>query len=112
MREIVTENDGMQSQTIWKFPVDLMALDEDSSINVVIPAGTRLLYAAGQRENIVIYGMVPAETPKLAYRRVFVYGTGHPVHLPPDAMSLGAVSLHNGSLAFHVFTTVEIEAVL
>lgn len=83
-------------KSIWKYP--LKVTDEQ---RVEITIGSDILSVLNQNEQIVMYVAV-SDSPTIIARQVCIRGTGHPAgEIPPDF--LGSVSLHGGSLVFHVF---------
>jgi hypothetical protein len=70
-----------------------------------LPATTRIISVAEQRNEIVLYAIVDLSEAEQSKHKVWVIGTGHP--LPEQAALgrfLGTVNLYSGSLMFHVFT--------
>jgi len=82
--------------TIWKFPLKVTDVQD-----IAIPLGSRLLCVKLQHNVPVLYAHVNPSLEK-APVRVFVHGTGHPVH-PEARHYLGTFLLNGDHLVFHVF---------
>jgi hypothetical protein len=91
--------------TVWKFGQP--ASDLGDIIEFEMPSGARILSAANQREELVIYALVDPKAMKR--RRQFrVAGTGHPIETPAglgmkSETFVGTVLLLGGSFVVHVF---------
>lgn len=83
---------------IWKYTLRV----EDHQY-VTWPRGSRPLYVAEQRGEIVLYAHVDAGENHAERREVWVHGTGHTTGFSAAAQPLGVVSLMEGALMFHVF---------
>lgn len=83
---------------IWKF-----VLQVTDSQRITWPRGSRPLYVAEQRGQIVLYAHVSIVEQHLEGRQVWVHGTGHPTQFSSKAQPLGVVALEGGALMFHVF---------
>ena len=73
---------------------------------LVLPVGSKILSVAEQRDNIVIYVLVPVSDEELSTKKVkiLVTGTGHTIHESMyEYKFLGTVNMYNGTLMFHVF---------
>lgn len=103
-------------KTIWKFKVDI----EDETF-VLMPRGAKILFAATQNirvagdpllrtaeEILIVWAIIDPVEDKVR-RRLFVVGTGHPIH---DEMAelpfVGTVLMSQGELVFHLFDGGEV----
>ena len=82
-------------QTIWKFPLPI-----SEPLRVAMPAGATLLTVQMQGEQIVVWGLVDPEAPRIE-RRFYLVGTGHAVP-PGKPIYLGSVQPFSG-LVLHIF---------
>lgn len=86
----------MKHDTIWKFP--LKVLGEQT---ISMPAGAKILSVDCQHDVVAIWAKVNSEAI-LAYRKVWVIGTGHKI---PDGLGrfVGTCQMMSGALIWHVF---------
>jgi hypothetical protein len=87
---------------IFKYPIEVT----DEQI-LRLPAGSQILSVIEQRNEMVLYAMVPHPND---YPEVYVeydirvVGTGHDVKFSTrDFTFVGTVSMYKGGLVFHVF---------
>lgn len=81
-------------KTIWKFPINITDGQELS-----IPEGGKILCVQTQAEIPCIWVLVDPKNKKIK-RKIFVYGTGHPV----DNDNINYIgTFQTGPLVFHVF---------
>lgn len=85
-------------RAIWKY-----VLRPTDHQFVTLPMGSKPLYVAEQRGEIVLYAHVRTAESQSELRNVWIHGTGHPTRFTKDATALGVVSLEGGALMFHVF---------
>lgn len=84
------------AETIWKFPLEVV--DEQS---VEMPAGASPLTVQVQKGEPCLWARVNPANERMQ-RRVFIHGTGHPLHA--DAMAyLATFQLLGGTFVGHVF---------
>lgn len=82
-------------KTIWKTtlkPADVQAID--------VPAGSELLCAREQHEQICVWFRCDPDQPRET-RNIAIVGTGH--NTPDGGRYLGTASLKGGQLIFHIF---------
>jgi hypothetical protein len=94
-------------KTVYKYQVEFSKLDSDSSLNLMLPSGAKVLSAIEQNGNIVIYVLLKTETfVVIGPRRFWIIGTGHPAQDVMGKNFIGTVKLLDGGLVFHVFSEV------
>lgn len=82
------------------------ALEPGSNV-LYLPVGSEILSAINQREEVVLYALVPrAYDGTLLRWRVRVAPTGDMGHYSVDTF-VGTVALAGGDLIYHVFAEVE-----
>lgn len=92
-------------RAVWKFPLHLDTLDDDSIIEVKMPAVYETLTVqTQQRGSPCLWALVDTESePEV--RRFRIVGTGH--EIPFDAAYgneyIGTFQLMDGALVLHVF---------
>ena len=69
--------------------------------DIVLSDNSHILSVENQRDNIVLYAITD-ELTTCTYS-IIMHGTGHTADDVIGAQFIGTVSLHNGSLMFHVF---------
>jgi uncharacterized protein (DUF934 family) len=85
------------NRTVWKTVLTPAVVQQ-----IQVPAGTEMLCAREQNEEICVwYRCDPDPNAIIERRKIAVIGTGHPA--PADGRYLGTASLRGGSLMFHVF---------
>ena len=90
-------------RVIWKFPLPVEPI-----YRVAMPAGATLLTVQMQCEQVVVWGMVDSEAPRVE-REFYLVGTGHPV-LSSKPTYLGTVQPWSWrGLVLHVFDGGEIK---
>jgi len=93
----------MSDNTRRIFKYSLEVTDEQK---ISVPAGAVVLSVAEQKNNIVLYALVPTDNDPTITKiiDVRIVGTGHVLQFDPrDYKFIGTVNLHNGPLMFHVF---------
>ena len=90
------------ARTVWKY-----TLKGEIEQTITTPYGSRLLSAAAQKDDIVVYALVNPNTANpeeytQETRTIIIMGTGHKERSDLGDF-LGTVSLANGALMFHVF---------
>lgn len=81
---------------MWKFPLSLQDVTE-----VAMPAGARVVTAAGQDGVITVWAAVDPRRPS-EVRRFGVYATGQALPIGPK-FHVGTVFIEGGAYVFHVF---------
>jgi hypothetical protein len=75
---------------------------------LTVPAGSKILPVAEQRNDIVIYALVDPDVKEKTIYSFLVTGTGHEIEEDlNDYRFLGTVSLLAGSFMFHIFIKPE-----
>ena len=82
---------------ILKYTLDIADYQE-----LTLSENSKILSVANQRDSIVLYALTNEELTTCTYS-IIIHGTGHPANDVIGAQFIGTVSLHNGSLMFHVF---------
>lgn len=85
-------------KSIWKFELNL------NDLRAMIPAGSKLLTAQGQNDQICVWAEVDTEAHKEEV--LFeVFGTGHeiPENMGTAREYVGTAQIHGGALVFHVY---------
>ncbi len=86
--------------TIWKYPIH--ATDEQV---VTMPDGARILTVQAQAEKPCLWAMVDPAARRVEARKIYTYGTGHPIEKDPETLNyIGTYQLVESGLVFHVFT--------
>ena len=81
---------------ILKYTLDIVDHQE-----LTLSENSKILSVKNQRDNIVLYALTD-ELTTCTYS-IIMHGTGHTADDVIGAQFIGTVSLHNGSLVFHVF---------
>ena len=83
-------------KTIWKFELELRTIQ-----HVIMPPGALILTAQMQKDKLCIWALVdPEEIPEV--RKLYVYGTGHPIDDKLDRM-FHVATVQDGVYVWHVF---------
>lgn len=84
---------------IWKYPIE--ARDEEA---VSMAKGARILTVQVQAGKPCLWAMVNPNAPMLEERKIYTYGTGHPIDKDPETLEyIGTYQLTGLGLVFHVF---------
>jgi hypothetical protein len=87
---------SMATEKIFKYSLEVTDVQD-----VSLPSGAEVLCVQTQYGVPCVWAKVDPKAPE-AYRRFFIYGTGHPVR--DAAMKyVGTFQLNGGDLVFHVF---------
>jgi hypothetical protein len=71
---------------------------------LILPAGSKIISVANQRDNIVLYAIVDTDIKDKMIYSIFIAGTGQEIGRDlMDYTFLGTVSLLNGEFMFHIF---------
>lgn len=82
--------------TIWKYPLRIQDVQD-----IEMPEGAQILSLQTQGGVPMLWVKV-VETAKLEARRLFIFGTGHPI--VDDGLGfIGTVQTNNGALVWHIF---------
>jgi hypothetical protein len=81
---------------ILKYTLDIVDHQE-----LTLSENSKILSVQNQRDSIVLYALTN-ELTTCTYS-IIMHGTGHTADDVIGAQFIGTVSLHNGSLMFHVF---------
>lgn len=91
-------NGAERMLTVWKYTLD--AAKPETTFSV--PVGSKLISAAAQHDDIVVYALCDQDTIEYTFRTVRVYGTGHNIDdLAGNLVFIGTVKLDH--FWFHVF---------
>ena len=83
-------------KSIWK-----AELTVTGEITVRVPKGAKALCVQVQRGKPCVW-FVCETTAELEERKVYIYGTGHPLE-SPTGNYIGTFQLEGGALVFHAF---------
>jgi hypothetical protein len=91
-------------RTIWRYPIDLTALDLSESFAAIrVPCISRFLSAHVQHGRICVWADVDDGEMKVPCR-IYVVGTGQPSPVPESAQFIGTVMLANDNLVLHLWS--------
>lgn len=85
---------------VWKFPTELSQVDD--VVELMIPAGAKVLSAVNQRETLCIYAECDPQAPPVK-RRFRVAGTDHPLTPAVNRRFVGTVIFMGGDFVLHVY---------
>ena len=83
------------NKTIWKWSIN------GGKTTISIPIGAEILTVQKQREEVVLWALVDADSKK-EEKEIMIYGTGHKVKDNPGKY-INTFQVSNGNLVFHVF---------
>ena len=87
----------MPHQTISKFQLGMV--DEQT---VIMPASSDILSVGSQDDTVYLWAKVASGAGKSG-RKIYIFGTGHPLPDIPSMKFIGTVALFRDTLIFHVF---------
>lgn len=85
-------------RTIYKYEIS-------PKMDLVIPAGSKILSVHSQGESIFLWTLVDTTVKEVETRKIRVFGTGHAISDGIDLNFLGTAFLPSG-LVFHVFEEI------
>jgi hypothetical protein len=92
------------TEKIFKYTLEIKKIDEDNHTFLSLPRGAKVLSAATQYEQIVVYAVVNPDEKVMEDHEFIVQGTGHVIKFDKFQYEfLNTTSLYDGKLMFHIF---------